>query len=531
MNKINLSFLKLIKRAEDYDIDHIVKSFVSIDALSAQLNLPENQILFGRRGTGKTHILSFLKNQLEQKNIATISIDMRQIGSSGGIYADPNKELSDRATRLLVDTLRAIHDSIRKQAIDKSEEWDLSNLSSYLDEFYEATTEINVIENIQETVSYSYAHGQEKATKANLSFSTKGIGADLSYNNSSNNNLTDVTNLLYTKKPLLKINFGSIGRKFEQIVQRLPLQKIWIFLDEWSEIPLDLQPYLADLLKRTLFPIKGVTFKIAAIEQRSKFRIFNPIGNIGIETGADASASLNLDEYLIFDNNKDLAKDFFKNLIYQHIKALPENELGFILPGDSNSFSSLVFTQINALEEFVRASEGVPRDAINIINIAAQKANEDKISVPVIRDAARTWYGRSKQQAISSNLNAVKLLTWIIDEVIKHRKARGFLLEVSVKDELIEFLYDERVLHIVKQSISSYDAPGKRFNVYNIDYGCYVELINTVNAPKDLFGQGQLFEVDENNNLIDENSSVPLTDYRSIRGAILDLTKFNKETS
>lgn len=530
MNKINLSLVKLVKRAEDYDPEQIVQSFVSIDALSAQLNLPENQILFGRRGTGKTHIFSFLQNQLKTKNNITISIDMRQIGSSGGIYADANKEITDRATRLLVDTLRAIHDSIHNQAIDNAEEWNLSNLSPILDEFYEATTEVIAINDIKETISYSDSEKKSNTANAKLSCSLKDMGIGFNYGNSSENDLISSKNLSYTKTPLLKINFGSVNQKFKRIVQNLPSQKIWIFLDEWSEVPLDLQPYLADLLKRTLFPITGVTFKIAAIEQRSRFRISTTHGNIGIEIGADASASLNLDEFLIFDNNKDLAKEFFKNLIYQHVKALPQEELGFNLPDNSTNFANLIFTQTHTLEEFVRASEGVPRDAINIINIAAQKANEDKISVPIIRDSARIWFSRSKQQAISSNSNAVKLLTWIIDEVIKHRKARGFLLEVSAKDKLIDFLYDERVLHIVKQSVSSNDAPGKRFNVYNIDYGCYVELINTVNAPRDIFGQGEL-ELDENNDIKDENLSVPLTDYRSIRGAILDLTKFKKETN
>ena len=527
MNPINLSLLRLLKRAENYDVEHLIHSFVSIDALSVQLSLPENQILFGRRGTGKTHIFSFLKNQLNQKD-TTVSIDMRRIGSSGGIYADNARLTSERATRLLVDTLQAIHSSIYEQAVDHAEEWDFSRIAPCLDSFLDSTTDVVVVGTIQQTSSFTQNLKNNASDRLSLGTSpTPALNIELG--NTKENGISNSISSTSTGSAQLKINFGRVAQEFENLVSVLPNQKIWIFLDEWSEIPLDLQPYLADLLKRTLFPIQGVVFKIAAIEQRSKFRLISNSENIGIETGADASTCLNLDEYLIFENNKDSAKSFFQNLIFKHLNALPVEQLNFDLPKDAVTLSNKIFTRSEALEEFVRASEGVPRDAINILAIAAQKACNDKISVINIRDAARKWYTQSKQQAISSNPDAPKLLNWIIEEVIKHRKSRGFLLDGSIRNELIDFLYDERVLHIIKQNISSYDAPGKRFNVYNIDYGCYVELINTANTPLEIYEQFEIFE----NSFSDyqnkpEDYIVPHTDYRSIRGAILDLDIFLK---
>ncbi|MEF8699280.1 MAG: hypothetical protein V5B33_08125, partial [Candidatus Accumulibacter sp. UW20] len=91
-------------------------------------------------------------------------------------------------------------------------------------------------------------------------------------------------------------------------------------------------------------------------------------------------------------------------------------------------FINTLFTQKPAFEEFVRSAEGVPRDAINIIGVAAQKALDNAISVPDIRAAARTWYTRAKQQAVSTKPRAQELLNWIVDEVIQHRQARAFLL-------------------------------------------------------------------------------------------------------
>ena len=135
-----------------------------------------------------------------------------------------------------------------------------------------------------------------------------------------------------------------------------------------------------------------------------------------------------------------------------------------------------------------------------------------------IRTAARIWYNRGKEKAISSNENAHKLLRWIIDEVISNRNARAFLLQTNHKDKLIDYLFDSRVLHVIKENVSGKDFPGIRYNVYSIDYGCYVDLLNTKNAPKGLFTVivNDNYDDDETPQYVD----VPKNDYRAIRRAI-----------
>lgn len=80
-------------------------------------------------------------------------------------------------------------------------------------------------------------------------------------------------------------------------------------------------------------------------------------------------------------------------------------------------------------------------------------------------------------------------------------------------------MYDARVIHLIKESISGKDVPGLRYNVYSIDYGAYVDLINTTRAPKGLFET-------ENEDGESEFVNVPTNDYRAIRRAILDLDAF-----
>ena len=168
-----------------------------------------------------------------------------------------------------------------------------------------------------------------------------------------------------------------------------------------AAVPFDLQPLLADLLRRCLFPVAGLTVKIAAIEQMSRFRVLHGDGSYtGIEIGADASADVDLDEFMVFGNDPARSKAFFRELLFKHIRAtLIAEERETEAPRNADQFVSHGFTQITAFEELVRAAEGVPRDAINVANIAAQTANDRTISVPAVRGAARQWYLRDKEDS------------------------------------------------------------------------------------------------------------------------------------
>ena len=106
------------------------------------------------------------------------------------------------------------------------------------------------------------------------------------------------------------------------------------------------------------------------------------------------------------------------------------------------------------------------------------------------------------------------MLDYVVDSVIGERRARAFLFPTATRDPAIEQLFDARLLHILKKNVSSRDEPGVRYDVYKIDYGCYVELATTTWMPKGLFG-------DEVLDALVKDTEVPWDDYRSIRRAIL----------
>lgn len=54
------AILRIVKRADKCDKDILVETFVNLGSLIPLLSGCDNHILYGRRGTGKTHILSYL---------------------------------------------------------------------------------------------------------------------------------------------------------------------------------------------------------------------------------------------------------------------------------------------------------------------------------------------------------------------------------------------------------------------------------------------------------------------------------------
>ena len=131
-SQINDTFLRFNRRAESVDPTQLVETFVDAGPLSALLSSIDHQVMYGRRGTGKTHALTYLAETKTADGDIGFLVDMRTIGSTGGLYADPSYSISERATRLLVDTLGYIHENLLRFSIENDDRLDLSQAWSYL---------------------------------------------------------------------------------------------------------------------------------------------------------------------------------------------------------------------------------------------------------------------------------------------------------------------------------------------------------------------------------------------------------------
>jgi hypothetical protein len=498
------------KRSEKVKSEILAETFVDTEPLADVLSTRNSQIIYGRRGTGKTHALLYLSEIMSKRGERPIYIDLRSIGSDGSIYNDESLSLAERSTRLVLDVLSHIGGHLYEiaiQALDSS--LHPEQISSRLDDFEKAISEVKVVgESTSTTTNRSTQEVVDKA-EGGLTANLAELGASLTGSSESKLGEEIEQQLARTGKERVTLNFGRVQGAFRALLSIVGDPTLWLLIDEWSEIPMDLQPYLADLLRRTVLPLENVVVKIAAIEHRSSFFQGRDRGEyVGLELGADVSADINLDDFLVFESNQDRSLHFFKNLLFRHLKATGSDFAEIRTP---DQLMQLLFTQTNAFEELVRASEGVPRDALNLATKIVTKAFGAKASVADVRSSARDWYLQDKAAPVQSNAKLYSILDHIIDSVIGERKARAFLFKSNHRNSYIDRLYDARVIHTLKKNISSRDNPGTRYDAYKIDYGCYVELINTQKAPGGLFPGDEVEFID-----------VPVDDYRSIRRAILN---------
>lgn len=513
IEEIHNAFLALPRRAEKIDERLLEAAFVDTPPLLRRVSVAESQIVYGRRGTGKTHVLAYAAGQQKEKGVQSAYVDLRLVGSNQSIYNDPQLDVTERATRLVVDVIDGLGRELTNIASQKLQDGaDGSIIAERLADLSTVLTDVRVVG------STTVESMQSSEIHKSASFKTvisRSPSADVSLG--ADDRHSDTLKTGDTGEKRYHLSFGRAQQAVASLIDVLGIDQIQFYIDEWSEIPLDLQPLLADSLRKIFLTNRKIIIKIAAIEHRTSL-INHLAGNqyVGFELGADIPTGLNLDDFLVFDNDQERAVDFFKKLLFNHLKAADPK----IAVESADDLSKTVFTERRAVEEFVRAVEGVPRDALNLISILAEKRYGRSFGVPDVRAAAREWYTRDKASGINSRPELADFLHKIISDVIRGRKARAFLVRSDVKDARIETLFDLRVLHILKKNISSNEFPGVRFDVYKFDYGCYVDLISTASAPTGLFQSGE-----------DDWVEVPADDYRSIRRAVLDLSAFQGPAS
>ena len=357
-------------------------------------------------------------------------------------------------------------------------------------------------------------NAEQTGSNFGLSVSAKGVGLDLGAKTELNEEKEQT--IEFNTEEYDKILFPDLHYHLRKVLEYAATELLLV-IDEWSAIPFDIQPFLAEFLKKSFIPIPEITIKIGALEYRTNFTIPREKHNyIGLELGSDISTNLDIDEYYVYDRNPQEIVNTFIDILFRHMSSeLPENyfenEYGI---KSSKQFLQSVFSGKPAFTELVRASEGVVRDFINIFNLAffdTQRKGLKNIDKRTVIEAGRQWFENDKSKNLDDKLHSK--IRIIIDEVIGKRKARSFLVSRELeRHPIIQKLFDARVIHLVKKGYSDKDNPGIRYNIYSLDYGTYVDLLNTTKQPEIDFIE---------NRESPEEVIVPFDDKRSIRRIVL----------
>jgi hypothetical protein len=477
---VNRLLMRVTRRAEKATPEYLARTFVPVEPIPSLLDSLDNQVIYGRRGTGKTHILKYLAETKKREGDVALYVDLRTIGSSGGLYADKAQPLGLRATNLLVDLIEALHNQIR-ELVENTGTFDdvLDTLIPSLDDIGLAATQVRVVGNTESSVTISA--GDETSSGSSVSVGLHGSAPSVSA--SASKRLKRSRQLTESRKQsgseVLTVQFGMLGRALSSLLRAIAGRQLWLLLDEWSSIPGDLQPYLADLLRRSFFPVAGICVKIGALERQSHFIEITGRGNeyVGIDLGADTAASLDLDDFLVFRADRSHAVNFFSQLLYQHLVVLM-SELGYdeFSIKTAAEFREICFAG-QAFDELVRASEGVPRDALNVAGLAAAIAADKPITVRNIQAAAREYFLRDKEGKISDK--AQELLNRIVRDCLE-RETRVLVLRRPRESDnyLVQALYDNRLIHRIEQGVMMGNDYSVKYDLYLVDFGCFVNMLS-----------------------------------------------------
>ena len=512
--KIMMATSRILQRSEKQeDLTKLIETFVDIGILPQLMN-DNNQILYGRRGTGKTHVFKVLVSKLEEDSSnVVVYIDGRTLGSTTQ-FSDTNIPISKRCLALFRDFMTPIQNAVMEYVVE--------NPNENAEQAFDAASLLGdaivqpfktLLENGIRTKSESES-SLDLGAEASVS-ATHPPGFLGSF--SSSHSEKGETELTYRVESEDKVIFPVLSGALEKTL-RLAQIRLYVLFDEWASLPLDIQPYLAEFLKHGILPVQQATIKIASLEHRSMFSCQDDDKFIGFELGADVSTALDLDDYYVFDRNPNRMTEIYGKMLLKHLSA--DIEQGYLQEEYSiktdKQFLSRLFTEIATFRELARAAEGVVRDLINIFTRAffhANRRNRDSIDRKAIVEAARAWFEQDKAQHLDQEMESV--LRRIVDEVIGTRRARSFLLPRNLeKHKIIQKLFDARVLHHMQRGYADKDNPGVRYNIYSLDYGTYVDLLNTSKQP-DL----NLFDGDSS--LDGADVIVPFDDKRSIRRIVL----------
>jgi hypothetical protein len=313
----------ILQRSERQDLEKLTRTFVDVGILP-QLSNKNHQVFYGRRGTGKTHILKVLESNLRQQEQNTvIYVDSRILGSTSQ-FSDPSIPLRHRCLALFRDVLAEIYNGLLAQIVDHPASD--PNLALEAADTLAATITMPSKTYVESVATQAVTGSKSTNTSASIdASSSEGLGAQIGHEEKAST--TTQTTKSYSVETQDKVIFPSLHAELTEVLKRADTD-LYVLIDEWSSLPIDIQPFLAEFLKRGILPVKRAVVKIASLEYRSAFRSSD--GVTGFELGADIATALELDDYYVFDRNPESVTDVFSDMLVTFRRKIARAKVAFV---------------------------------------------------------------------------------------------------------------------------------------------------------------------------------------------------------
>ena len=475
----------------------------------------QHQIIYGRRGAGKTHLLrrveAGLKDSFAESRCLPVYANGSQLSQEISLLS-PNPAIVALAVyvQLMQHTAAEIHRFVTD--LNRANYWDRIRGGQRSQTARQADAIAALLE---ETLTSGQVRllpagevSDEATTLAETSRSAS-VGASLK--------LTDPRTLgwavkaeaaaarsrrsssLTTRKIRGEVilPFSQVSSDLSRLLELLGETSLYLLFDEWSEIDKDpqVQPYLAEMLRRTTSAVPSMYLKLACIPGRTVLAtpITEDIRNpIGLEQGDDIHPDVDLDTIVFARETLDQLGPFFMAMIKKHVGEKVDWVHNASFEDFESFLTTVIFKEMQPFLELCQASGGVPRDFINIYRAATTEAANTArsgqvrpaFSVATVRSAAKGVYQSKRASFGRSTSPQLRLLDSIYREVYVKKSSYFFLLsEESAEDDIVQTLYMEKLIHRMPATYYNPDDD-HRYQYFQLDYGATIDRL-MANAEED----------------------------------------------
>ena len=445
----------------------------------------QHQIVFGRRGSGKSSLLRKAVSDLTKDRRPIAYIDLETY--KGHSYPDvlisvlieslskfegwlKDSVLSNKQSnfiflkRVFQMVIRTKQDS---SSLDKKKAKELTkSLNEQIEKLKELLHSADEVE-LEKTVKHGKEKFEEDEVKAGIG--ANGLGVEGKSAGGERITASEETKVAFQRKKLdfLHRNINEYRNLFHQISE-LSSGDSYIFLDDLYHIRRKDQASVIDYFHR-IAKGNNLWLKVGTIRHRTQWYIHSD-PPLGVKIGDDAEEidlDLTLERY-----------SQTKNFLVKILK-------GFL--DESGQITINKILREGAVDRLVLASGGVARDFLGVfrksIDVARERGSNyrgEKIGAEDVNVAAGEYESSKKEEFKRDTLEDQSNLEIEFQNIrnfcIHQAKANLFLLDIDEKTEnikLIHELVDLRLIHKIKSRVTVSGRSGKIFEAYMLDVSQY----------------------------------------------------------
>ncbi|WP_395684451.1 hypothetical protein [Dokdonella sp.] len=408
----------------------------------------QHQILFGRRGSGKSCLqVHFLRQAESDGEYLAIYVGIDEIKKLG---------FPDVLIRILLTIFKRLPQAKGKWfgLFGNQQSRTIKELSRLLDE--------------PDDADVSRKDKEKSAQRAKMG-ATSAVATHIE---ASAEHESEVTKTFKSKK------LDHLERHLQDYKEALSASmkgkwgRVYILVDDFYLIKRDLQPRVIDYLHR-LCRGTDAYLKVGTIRHRTSLRIHEG-QTIGVEIGQDVE-EISLDK--TFENFEDTNT-------YLHAM------LGEMAASVDRNVSASDLFNGDATRAITLASGGVPRDFLNIlvgaIDMSVRDGRADRLTPTYIYKAAAMHSYKSKLANIQeeAGYDAQALEQVFVDLItfcLKEKRKTAFLVghedsrSHPEQQELLLQLLDFKLIHVISQNTSAASGRQGRFVAYTLDFSIFME--------------------------------------------------------